>query len=693
VLILGWLAMLATAYKCMHIQQDAITWDPFEILEIPPVSALLKSFGIIIIVLFNCFLFAFSQESPVADIKKAYRKLSLIYHPDKETGNQEHFVKLTKAYAALTDETSRKNWEQYGNPDGPGATSFGIALPSWIVEKENSVIVLGIYVLLFMIALPIVAGIWWNRSLKFGGDQVLMDTTQMYYYFIHKTPQMMLKRVIMILAASFEFEPGHNSEIQKRQTDETEMPQLLREIDNLGDTNKERPMCFAYSVKARALIHAHLARIRLPAKTLDVDRSQIVVKVPYLIQEFILNVAQLNMLALIGRIPRMPSLETLENAMKLCPMVVQALWQTRDGLLQLPHVTSESMRHFVYKKKAIRGIQQLAMMKEEDRRNMLQYLNQEQYQNMIHVLSKLPLLKVEVNSIVLDDEDSRTITAGSIVTVSVHLQRQMMEVLMERSSKAQDDQKALAELEQEYASEELNANAENKSSTQAKKPVWKKNNRKNHKGGKGKKKAPAKRVPLPQQKSSASVSETGTETPIADKDETKEERQSESDNDNEETADTYDSNESQSEGDEQPLLKKQDKPGKESESDDEDWKRYQEDLAKKEKILDSKPKTSHLVHCPFFPDNKYECWWIYLIDRKKNALASIPVLMTNLIDEEEIELKFTAPIKPGVYNYAVVVRSDSYVDITSTQNLKVRSKGPLHSDLFICLKFKLISYN
>lgn len=46
---------------------------------------------------------------------------------------------LFLAYQALTDDESRKNWEKYGNPDGPGAMSFGIALPSWIVEKENSV--------------------------------------------------------------------------------------------------------------------------------------------------------------------------------------------------------------------------------------------------------------------------------------------------------------------------------------------------------------------------------------------------------------------------------------------------------------------------------------------------------------------------------------------------------------------------
>ena len=49
---------------------------------------------------------------------------------------------------------------------------FGIALPSWIVEKENSLWVLGLYGLVFMIALPTVVAIWWYRSSKFSNDQV-----------------------------------------------------------------------------------------------------------------------------------------------------------------------------------------------------------------------------------------------------------------------------------------------------------------------------------------------------------------------------------------------------------------------------------------------------------------------------------------------------------------------------------------
>ena len=45
---------------------------------------------------------------------------------------------------------------------------------------------------------------------------MLLDTTQLYYYFFHKTPHMVFKRALMVLAASLEFEKGHNPEIVVR---------------------------------------------------------------------------------------------------------------------------------------------------------------------------------------------------------------------------------------------------------------------------------------------------------------------------------------------------------------------------------------------------------------------------------------------------------------------------------------------
>lgn len=599
---------------------------------------------------------------------------------------------ITKAYKALTDDTARENWEKYGNPDGPGATSFGIALPSWIVEKENSIFVLGLYALVFMIALPTVVGIWWYRSIKFNGDQVLLDTTNIYYYFIHKTDNLMIKRVIAVIAASLEFERGHNSEVIERPTDQYEVPNLIKEIPNLGESNKERPLCYPYSIKARVLIYSHLSRLKLPPTTLELDKLYIVKRIPTLVQEFVQCVAQLTMLSLIGRIPRTPSLETLENAMKFCSMVVQGTWEYRNQLLQLPHITNANLKYFSNKKRTIRTIQQLALLREEERRSMLSHLNDNQYEDIINVIRRMPLLKVAARPEVIDDEDSTVITAGAMVTVTVSMERKSMQGLIDKSRNSPNATNAEDPLNDENDKLASNKTDENDQQanrkTENKPPVWKKANKKTK--GKGKKKGgQTKKLPFQKQQQNSGNQQQQLADKKKDKPaESDEDEQSDSvsvvgsndnsDNENGSTTSAADTakqavqpvEEVNNTAGKRPTGKKKDGDKNDSE-DEEEWDKFQEKVVKKEKILESKSKQSHSVHCPYFSDDKQEYWWIYMVDRKRPALATIPVLMTNLVDYEEIELKFTAPTKPGTYKYEVIIRSDSYVDFSTTVNLKV----------------------
>ena len=111
-------------------------------------------------------------------------------------------------------------------------------------------------------------GTWWYKSIKYTGDKILMSTTQLYCHCLLKNPQMILKRAIMVLGCSFEYEKSSNPDVIERPSDNIEVPALLKELPDVQEKIREQPYSYLFSIKARALIHAHLLRVDLPADTL-----------------------------------------------------------------------------------------------------------------------------------------------------------------------------------------------------------------------------------------------------------------------------------------------------------------------------------------------------------------------------------------------------------------------------------------
>lgn len=66
------------------------------------------------------------QKNASADeIKKAFRRLAVQHHPDKEGGSEEKFKEINEAYEVLKDPSKRQRYDQFGHAGVGGAAGGG----------------------------------------------------------------------------------------------------------------------------------------------------------------------------------------------------------------------------------------------------------------------------------------------------------------------------------------------------------------------------------------------------------------------------------------------------------------------------------------------------------------------------------------------------------------------------------------
>ena len=288
-------------------------------------------------------------------------------------------------------------------------------------------------------------------------------------------------------------------------------------------------------------------------------------------------------------------------------------------------------------------------MNDNDRRILLDYLTDEQYEHVVDVLGSMPYVEMSYKCEVLDDDDKKDeYNTGDIVTVNylctlcvvqriklerliqvtVVLVRQNMEILFGNETKAI-----------EGVAQEVKDQVEEPSIKKVmpwQKPMKKKSSKK-------------KVVKKREKKAEANTQLVKRET-----------------NGQEDNKDVPDDDEA---SDNESSSKASDEDS--GDEDQEISKLADEFQNQRRKALEPKSRISHPVHCPYFPLEKQEYWWLYVYEKTRKRIQSQPQFLTHLVDREEMKLKLAAPSKPGIYTFCIALRSDSYVGFDQDKEFKV----------------------
>lgn len=373
------------AYLSTSIQSggEVNSFDPFTILDVP-------------------------SGSELKIIKKAYKKMSLLWHPDKNPNNpaaEAKFMMVAKAYEALTDPTAKENFEKFGNPDGKQSLEVSIGLPSWLVDSDNRNMVLMAYLIIMVGVIPFCVWKYYSNSSKYGEKDVMYDTYSWYHHSLDDTT--MIKSLPETLAGAAEFRQRN---MPKDPSEKTQIQTTLQKVKSqMQKPQYNHPIL----IKGNVLLHAHLTR--------QTDHLSPEYKEDL---HFMLSKANALIDAMISVCQHQEALKTALNCIQFGQYVTQACWNTTTKdteLMQLPYFTEKELKHARKGKNPIASLQQYLELDKEDMKGIKE-MTEEQKQDVYKCCEIIPKISVETKIFVDDDEDPK-VYEGDLCTVQVKVDR------------------------------------------------------------------------------------------------------------------------------------------------------------------------------------------------------------------------------------------------------------------------------
>ncbi|GJQ09047.1 hypothetical protein GpartN1_g838.t1 [Galdieria partita] len=394
VLVCSLLVYLVWSIPKERLVTEAV-WNPFEILGV-------------------------TENADEKEIARAFRKLSLRYHPDKNPDDPltvSKFIDIQRAYETLTNVKSRENFIKFGNPDGFQGVTYGIGLPKVLKKYDKPFLV--IYLVLLVIGIPLGVGTWWKRTSQVLENGIKKNSVILFRQMLIRTGT--FRDLVATYASAFEFEHL----IAKKF-----LPicvQLMNELKNHGhsDFRKLKLSSLPHMVFNQVILQAYILRIPIP-KELKVALEQMIAGMDLVISAMIDTNATILRREVAHHWPvgfgggfasRIMSI--LQVSQSLC----QQLHPKDSELLQVPMFNSQLVQRCRLKEFKIHKIQELCRLPQSKLEHLFKGWESSQLVQVKEYLDRFPILdNMQVTEPFIEDEDDSRVFEGDVLTVKVSFQ-------------------------------------------------------------------------------------------------------------------------------------------------------------------------------------------------------------------------------------------------------------------------------